>query len=566
MNEKTQKYFDTLFFLFFAIILVRSNHFDWDHFLSFFEVERRSWLLNFEPPLWSYQACGGSSRIGDPQAFGLSPLFIFILVFGSFWGSKILSLFCAAVAYFSIPKILSLLFQNKSQTRAFRALGVFFIFGSYFLWHLHTGQITFGLSLFACLPLYMALKILRDDRSLTTALVFLVSMFCYLTAGFYHSLVFQILPLVLSGSIIAFLYLFFFPLGRNVFYKGLGRLGILLGLSLALASYKWWNVMIYQEKFPRDLSNTRIVEDAIDLFDLAQLHLLPIWNYEFIPSAPFRALYSIWEYSSFSALPYLAAAIFFLGLRHVRRRLTHSRAAVFALLVFTILVLVPISFLLGDDYFFSFHKILNEFVYHHSVRVIGRYLILLQIPLLLGIAYGITKSTKLESTFKRRLIAVGYLLTFFNLVSFLAMSLSQNPKYLDKLESREVAQMNKLHFTELRKLGSLPYESPFVAGESSMYPSILRGEIVLNCYQPLRRERKIATEKWLASGLSDYSPLVFESDSTECSSSASVSQNRIYFDRTHCRRNLCLNLNMINFNDSNDWGFDPDKQRYCLLK
>jgi len=70
-------------------LVVLSNHYDWDVFYALNEVDRRSWLIDHEIPLWTYQLCAGMSRLGDPQAFGTSPLFVLVLLFGSFWGTKL---------------------------------------------------------------------------------------------------------------------------------------------------------------------------------------------------------------------------------------------------------------------------------------------------------------------------------------------------------------------------------------------------------------------------------------------------------------------------------------------
>jgi hypothetical protein len=83
----------------FALFIALSNEFDWDYFFASAESERRSWLIDHQAPLWSYQFCAGTSRIGDPQAFGLSPLFVPILIFGSVWGWKILIVISAVIGW-----------------------------------------------------------------------------------------------------------------------------------------------------------------------------------------------------------------------------------------------------------------------------------------------------------------------------------------------------------------------------------------------------------------------------------------------------------------------------------
>jgi hypothetical protein len=87
---------------FIAAVLL-CNAYDWDYFFSVNEVDRRAWLLDHRLPLWSYQFCAGVTRIGDSQAFGLSPLFLLVLLFGSFWGTKLIVL-ASALAGCTSPR------------------------------------------------------------------------------------------------------------------------------------------------------------------------------------------------------------------------------------------------------------------------------------------------------------------------------------------------------------------------------------------------------------------------------------------------------------------------------
>ena len=100
-----------LAFVALAVFILFSNRFDWDHFFSAAEVELRSWLLDKKPPLWSYQFCGGTTRAGDPQSFGLSPIFLPILLFGSFFGLKILVFSLFVIGFIFAFRIASLFYS-----------------------------------------------------------------------------------------------------------------------------------------------------------------------------------------------------------------------------------------------------------------------------------------------------------------------------------------------------------------------------------------------------------------------------------------------------------------------
>lgn len=187
----------------FGGVVVFSVDNDWDHFLSFLEAERRAWLLDLRPPVWSYQICAGVTRIGDPQSFGLSPLFLPVLVLGSFWGAKALVVICAVIGYAYLAKLLDLLdpvdegsASTDERRTVHSSLSLFYIFGGYFFWHLHVGHLTFALMHLLFMPVYYTARgcMCGLDRMERSAL--LLSAFTYCTAGVYHSVVFFVVPVV----------------------------------------------------------------------------------------------------------------------------------------------------------------------------------------------------------------------------------------------------------------------------------------------------------------------------------------------------------------------------------
>jgi len=93
----------TVSFVLYVGIVLFNHRWDWDHFYSMMAVGLGGWLTEWSPPLWSYQLCGGISRIADPQDFALSPIFVFIFLFGPFWGVKAL-----LVALFSREELFQL--------------------------------------------------------------------------------------------------------------------------------------------------------------------------------------------------------------------------------------------------------------------------------------------------------------------------------------------------------------------------------------------------------------------------------------------------------------------------
>ena len=136
-----------------TLLLVCINHYDLYAFYALAEVDYRSWWLDHELPLWSYQLCAGISRIADPQAFGLSPFFVLVLLFGSFWGVKLLVLSSLALGVFFTAPLFELFHRHDSgqalDRRIYITLALLFVCGNFFMWHLLVGHVTFSVILLA---------------------------------------------------------------------------------------------------------------------------------------------------------------------------------------------------------------------------------------------------------------------------------------------------------------------------------------------------------------------------------------------------------------------------------
>src|SRR5262249_14120688 len=158
----------------------------------------RSWLLNLELPLWSYQFCGGVTRAGDPQSFGLSPLFLPILMFGSFWGLKLLILALAMIGFFALRGILQLFLQVKTgirrrrpvETTLIQVVSLSFVLGNYFVWHFHEGHVSFAQNYIILGMLYFFVKALFHSFSARDAIAAGLLSFSFFSGALYHSIVF----------------------------------------------------------------------------------------------------------------------------------------------------------------------------------------------------------------------------------------------------------------------------------------------------------------------------------------------------------------------------------------
>ena len=62
---------------------------DWDILLFYNEVARKTVLDYHQFPFWNPYYCGGNIFLAHPESSFLSPLFLFVLLFGSLYGLKI---------------------------------------------------------------------------------------------------------------------------------------------------------------------------------------------------------------------------------------------------------------------------------------------------------------------------------------------------------------------------------------------------------------------------------------------------------------------------------------------
>ena len=83
-----------------AFSLSATGVWDWSEAAATYEGARHTVLQYGQFPLWSPYLCGGYPAIGNPQTYWLSPVFLFVLLFGSIVGPKL-----AVAAYIFIGAI-----------------------------------------------------------------------------------------------------------------------------------------------------------------------------------------------------------------------------------------------------------------------------------------------------------------------------------------------------------------------------------------------------------------------------------------------------------------------------
>jgi hypothetical protein len=562
-NEESRKpaghvwpWLHVLAFLAFAVMVVLSNRLDWDAFYAFFEVDRRSWLHDHQPPLWSYQLCAGSTRLGDPQSFGLSPLFLPALVVGAFCGAKVLVVIATLAGWLALRRTLAVLFPTLDRPTA-STLALFFVLGDFFLWHAHAGHITFSLIPLSFIVVERGVRFARGGFTWLDALWLTGAAAGILSAGFYPVMVFFLIPAGICLALPALA----LRLGRWPGWAATGRMLLALAAALGLSAHKWLSVGRYQKEFPRTLDAHHVAEGGIGLLQTLAYQLSPTWKYDFWLAPSDWGPWDVWEYSMCSAISFLAVALLFRGwgLRTASRK---------ALLFFAIALGLCLSFFLPDDSPLSLHHLLNRILYAGSVRVIGRYGAILQMLLLLFVAFRLSNDEGLRRWARRWLLPLGMFITTLNLGLLIAngdvtaaVAVAGQAKAAPDLMRTE--RIVPLRTVEPAK--SKPYRVP----SSHMYAAIAAGEIVPNCYQPLRRPRTISTERRVLGAEANVGQSLdlvdksFGPVSEACVRSVGVTQNHIQFDRAVCPSNLCLNLNAANSVDA-DFAVDEQRRRVCL--
>ncbi|MBN2357821.1 MAG: hypothetical protein JXR83_00105 [Deltaproteobacteria bacterium] len=558
-----------------AVLVVLSNGHDWDHFLTGFEVDLRSWLIDRTPPRWSYQLCGGVTRSGDPQAFGLSPLFVFALLFGSFWGVKALVLAAVVAGYFFHKQLLLLLARRlwpaPSDASVFElvaaALSLLFVTSNYFIWHLHVGQVTFALHYLALGLCYLAAKALLEGLRWRDGLLGAVLLWAYASAGWYVSLFFFVLPLSLCALAIGIGYGVWLAArdraALGVLLRRSGQLLALIAGGLALGAYKWLPLLEYQLRVPRSFDGA-VPERGSVLVALA-MQFVPLygdrppgWAMSTAADGS-RWSYGVWECSSFSLLAWGAvAAAVLLGWRALRRPRVavalpdpHRRWWMAFLLLYLTIVLL---FMLGESFALAPHALLNRLL-GGSVRAIGRYGVGLTFACsLLGLYLG-----RLLCEQRPRLLVgalwLGVALCGVNLGLHLGNASVADFLRIQRLPQQPLARMRLL-------VQTFPYD-----GRSYMYPAVLKGAAVLNCYDPLARPKLMALELGTLDPLRQHAVPLLAGDlkalDRRCVEGSHFTQSTLHLDPA-CPAGTCVNLNALDDDAAQRLRWNLEQQRWCL--
>jgi hypothetical protein len=532
----------------------------------------RSWLSDFRPPLWSYQLCGGITRIGDPQSFAFSPLFLFNIVFGTFWGLKLLVFFSSLVGYVYARKIFYLVARlwlgsgplpaNFKGWVEVLVLGL--IFNNFFLWHIHHGHITFAI-MYLLLPfIHLVLEDLLGIPKIKEIFIGGTSLITVLTAGYYPALLYMLLPLFLATAITIVWALFSMPHYRRQLLMSSNRLMLISFICLAISAYRLIPTYVYQSEFPRTLVNNK--EEIIHIKDFFVYNFLPTINYLFANKIFHDG---VWEKSFFSINTWIFLIIAWVLLfqkKSFKLPLSnHSQKVCIGWIVS--LAIVYFFFCLGSIGPVSFFWWINKFIFHDSLREASRFLIGFSLIIFLLLAVLAIRYRTWPKVLNKKLQL--FLLAILNLQIFFIFYgpfTSQHLYRFQKMWNRDHPVNQRLQYltiTSAVMLGENAILSP------SMYPAVANNLGVLNCYIFLKNRFAI-TQGRIDFSQTDLTNKKFyfldgANLNEQCLKDSYFTQNDLFISPV-CPENLCLNLNNVNIYKKTSFNYDPIKQKFCRSK
>ena len=507
---------NSIFILIFIAFIIFSNFHDWDQHLIFSFIDYQSLVQHFELPKWSYQHCGGISRIGDPQSLGFSPFFIFVILLGPFWGLKFIYIVYLALGAYFLNHLFSLLSKKdnlKYNDKLFINFNILiFLSSNFFLWHITFGHTNF-LNLFLGIGLIYYILI-GKNRSLykTEKIIFFLTAWQYFSAFQYISNVFFLLPLVVS--VIPFL--------RQNQLKSYNFKNLLpLGLALIFSSYKLYHIYSYLSQFKRNIQ----IHESYTVLQLLEHIFIPTFNYKILTRTEHIKEYGVHEQSVFSLIPYLFIILCLLCYRNKYNLKVIFQKFKF-LILFTCLTFI---LALGEFTHLAPFSLLKE-LSNNSIRVATRF----QFGVLFSISvFNVVIYFKYFSgQFNKKFYVFGISLILLNIYSF---SHFLSPQQFEKLSSLEI-QKNKMNMIQSENWN---LNWPYTISERAQ--KYYQDSIISNCYNPLPKRESIQREDIERQHFIQKTNLI----SNECLSNSFLTQNNIYIDHS-CPNEICLEIIDIN--------------------
>lgn len=550
----TTRFYAPVFFAVFVCFLIFSNNYDWDFFFSTLEVDLRSWFIDGKLPLWSYQLCGGVTRIGDPQSFGISPIFILVWLLGSFWGAKAIWLVSAGVGFWYLRKLLLLLTGEKKPSAA-TALSLMWVFGNYFLWHSQVGHLTFAMHYWAVVPIYCTLKAIVSRLTRKEFAIGAFALWTILSGGLYHTTVFLLLPFYIAATLVVLALSIAPRLRSNNATPWARTILSIVGFHLigaVLASYKLYNVAAYQRAMPRTVP--QVEGETLNLLDLLFYQFAPTID-SVLETSVFsnRPHWGIWEYSAFSPAPWLLLFSLILAGRRVARFFDDVPKSVCVFIgVYSVIAL---SFSIGNVPYISLHNLVNKSLLHYSVRAIGRYQIGLSLLFTILASLALVRLCSTRPRLSTHVLNGGLLIALANFITF-----------FPRLEGEKLKEILSYANVAVGEMKETALVLPRTQRTSFMYEQILKGRAVLNCYMPLTRDIAVTSETITMSH--EYltpanSVKVLPFIDEPCLQNSFFTQNDVFIS-ADCPPGTCTNLNGVNLHKLNVFKYDSAQHRFCL--
>jgi hypothetical protein len=579
--------------LFFFVLITLTNSHDWDSILSENAVDWYSWVVSGELPLWSYQLCAGSSRWGNPQSYGLSPLISFFLVFGVYWGGKVVLLALFFMGFYFAKKILEIFYDQNEFLNT--ALALSFVLGNAFLWHFAVGNIYFSHQYIALgIIYYFLISWVKGGLALKELMISTLLVFLYFSGGFYAGL-FLLIPFLL----IWFFFLLFQLFTENK-AKALSAIKSSAGfflLGLLLSSYKIYGVLKFREMASRSYSD--LGDEVGSLTGIFLSQFAPTFGDKFLGAFdPWGGRWGIWEESAFSIVNVLF--LFFLYLVfHQKMSSTRSlkkkqktkskrsknkapqnskedgeyigpeASSEFLSLkpLLVIAFVVTIGFCLGDLFIFLPHAALNEFL-GKAIRCIGRYQVSISFFIFISLGVLLRKSNYWLQGKAFVLGVIVFLLSSLNLIT-----LAHNASF-DEFKSLSA---KKTLISDKIKTHLIQPKRPDLRWRTSyqLFP-FAEGYGVMNCYISFPHEGRLLGVN-LAKNLKgelktsdarSYQtfPILENSEGTlpsSCLENSYLTSNDIHLDPS-CPKGTCAMIMGLNPYKESSLKLNQKKYLYCL--
>jgi len=565
----------------YGYFVLTQDGFDWDQFYSMMYVDLSIWVNEHTIPDWSYQFCGGSSRIADPQAYSASPLFLAVVAFGPVWGLKFLCMLLFVSTFAFTRRSLAYVYAlNRPRVTIswacsffLTAIAVMVAASGYFLWQLVSGAFTQLLNGLAAGLIYYSLVALTRRLTRREIVAMIGIGWVYYSAGIFHSFVYFTLPVLLGlgiGAVGNLLYRALVRRGASEALWAIGRLCCVNGLAILPGLYKLVPVALYQSGHARGAGEQW--DHGLTLLRLILLQLIPTYGPRFLFLDSWIQIngvhpYLIWASGAFSPVGWillLVAPLTLLRLRHVRLTLAESRhnapPPVGWLLLCASITCVLLA--LGNFSEYAPYTLFNTLLFQNSLHICDRFVFAIMFCLAMLLAWCLAVS-RLTSRVLLMSLALGGLTAsawnfrsfyhFYPASSFFDTRSVENGvadmaalfsyPHADPHRSKEIREMTVI----------VPYAWP------PHFPILIQGKGILNCYQPMAHREALfqvisSAEEVLGKTQDDKAttsfPIVVPTEAvpTSCQEGTFVTQRRVHLDPS-CPGGTCLYIDAVNPND-----------------